>query len=363
MNNNNIFNKILFVGMDYKVPKGGIASVLNTYSSFIKPFKFVRTHASELNRMQKIWYATSGYVMLAWKLTTDRDIQIVHIHSASNTSFWRKSYAIRIAKAMGKKVIFHCHGGGFQEFRDNNLNKVDAILDEVDCVVCLSEEWKEYFEGIGCKNVTVIKNVIGEPKPMTIEKDGLIHFLFLGLICDNKGVFDVLNVLSEHKDEFMGKILLHVGGNGQTERLFSKIKEYGIENQVVFEGWVDKEKKRRLLNLADVYLLPSYIEGVPISILEAESYHKPVITTNVGGIPSIVKDQVSGLFVRPGNAHDIYSAMKKMSEDGTLRYHYGEAGYEISKGYLPDTIKNELTKLYDKILNNSYIDAYQGGGG
>lgn len=361
MDNNSIFNKVLYVGMDYKMPKGGIASVLNTYSSFIRPFKFIRTHAGELNRIQKIWYASSGYVMLVWKLMTDKDIQIVHIHSASNTSFWRKSYAIRIAKALGKKVILHCHGGGFKEFRENNRDKVDAILSKVDCIVCLSDVWKEYFEGIGCKNVTIIKNVIGEPKRLSIEKDGLIHFLFLGLICDNKGIFDVLNALSEHKDELAGKILLHVGGNGQTERLLSKIKEYGIEELVVFEGWVDKEKKQYLLNLADVFLLPSYIEGVPISILEAESNHKPVITTKVGGIPSIVKDHVTGLFVRPGNANDIYTAMKMMSEDESLRCQYGEFGYEISKGYLPDTIKKELIKLYDKMLNNSCVNSYRGG--
>lgn len=73
----NIFNRVLYVGMDYKVPKGGIASVLNTYSSFVRPFKFVRTHASELNRIQKIWYAASGYVMLVWKLMTDKDIRTV----------------------------------------------------------------------------------------------------------------------------------------------------------------------------------------------------------------------------------------------------------------------------------------------
>lgn len=360
MDNNSIFNKVLYVGMDYKMPKGGIASVLNTYSSFIRPFKFIRTHAGELNRIQKIWYASSGYVRLVWKLMTDKDIRIVHIHSASNTSFWRKSHAIRIAKALRQKVVFHCHGGGFKEFRENNRDKVDAVLNKVDCVVCLSDEWKEYFEGIGCKNVTIIKNVIREPKPMSIEKDGMVHFLFLGLICDDKGIFDVLNVLFEHKDELAGKILLHVGGNGQTERLLSKIKEYDLEKLVVFEGWVDKEKKQYLLNLADVYLLPSYIEGVPISILEAESYHKPVITTNVGGIPSIVKDHVTGLFVRPGNANDIYTAMKMMSEDESLRCQYGEFGYEISKGYLPDTIKNELIKLYNKMLNNSCVSIYGG---
>ena len=348
-----IFDNVLFVGMEFKMPKGGIASVLNTYSTFISPFKFVCTYDSGLNKTEKIWYAASGYVSLIIKLLSDRDIHIVHIHSASNASFWRKSYAIRIAKFFGKKVIFHCHGGGFKEFRKKAPKKVDAILKMADCIVCLSNEWKDYFESIGCKKVTIIKNVIVEPKQKNIKKDGLVHFLFLGLICDNKGIFDVLKTLEEHKNYLQGKIVLHVGGNGQTERLKSTIKQHNLEDLVVFEGWVDKDKKQYLLNLADVYLLPSYIEGVPISILEAESYHKPVITTNVGGIPSIVKNHVTGIFVNPGNTEDIFKAIKCMTENKNLRRQYGEAGYIISKDYLPNTIMEELIQLYKEMLESN----------
>lgn len=346
----NMFEKVLFVGMDYKIPRGGIASVLNTYSTFMHPFKFVRTAASELNSIQKVWYAFSGYLLLLWKLLTDRKIEIVHIHSASGSSFWRKSYIIKIAKVMGKKVIFHCHGGGFKDFRLKSPIKVDTILNKVDSVVCLSNEWEEYFKGIGCKNVVIIKNVIGEPKIEAIEKDGLIHFLFLGLICDNKGIFDVLRTLAEHKEELLGKMFLHVGGNGQTNRLISTIKKLNIEELVQFEGWVDKEKKQELFNIADVYMLPSYIEGVPISILEAESYHKPIITTNVGGIPSIVKDNKTGLFITPGNSEEIYRAMKLLIENKELRHQFGEAGYKVSTEYLPKTISKELRNLYHNIL-------------
>ncbi len=253
---------------------------------------------------------------------------------------------------MGKKIIFHCHGGGFKEFRDSSPAKVDSILSMADNIVCLSSEWKTYFESIRCKNVIVIKNVIGEPKIEKTESDGLVHFLFLGLICDNKGIFDTLEALAEHKDEFLGKIVLHIGGNGQTERLTERIKGLGLEQLVHFEGWVDKEKKRRLLNLADVYILPSYIEGVPISILEAESYHKPVITTNVGGIPSIVRNNETGLFVTPGNWDEIYQAIKTLTDDEHLRKKFGDAGYEISKGYLPETIKQELEVLYANMLKH-----------
>lgn len=148
---------------------------------------------------------------------------------------------------------------------------------------------------------------------------------------------------------------MHIGGNGETDRLLSIIKELGIETLVRFEGWVDKEKKQYLLNLADVYILPSFIEGVPISILEAESYHKPVITTNVGGIPSIVQDCVSGVFVTPGNDKEIYLAMKMMAESEELRQKYGEASYRISRDYQPEAIKKELIGCYDKILKTSNI--------
>lgn len=355
MPDNNIFDKVLFVGIDYKHPRGGIASVLNTYSIFIQPFKFVRTTAGELGNLQKICYAVSGYASLIWKLATDTSIEIVHVHSASGSSFWRKSIAIRIAKAMGRKVIFHCHGGGFKEFRMNYSKEVDAILERVDSIVCLSEEWRTYFESISCRNVVVIKNVIAEPDIEAIKSDGLVHFLFLGLICDNKGIFDTLEAIAIHKEDLLGKIILHVGGNGETDRLLSTIKSLDIEPLVHFEGWVDNEKKRHLLNLADVFILPSYIEGVPISILEAESYHKPVITTKVGGIPSIVKDHQTGLFVTPGNIEEIYKAMMMLANNKTLRNEFGEASYRISRGYLPETIKQQLESLYFNILNINKI--------
>lgn len=353
MEEKNIFEKVLFVGMDYRAPKGGIASVLNTYSTFIRPFKFVRTSDSELNLFSKIWFAVSGYLSIAFKLLTDKNIEIVHIHSASGSSFWRKSIAIRVAKFFKKKVVFHCHGGGFKEFRQKSPLKVDAILNKVDYIICLSNEWKQYFETIGFMNVTVLKNVITSPIIDRPRKDSLVHFLFLGLICENKGIFDILKALATHKEELKGKIVLHIAGNGQTDKLIREVEALQIEELISFEGWVQKEHKSRLLNLADVFILPSYVEGVPISILEAESYHKAVITTRVGGIPSIVKNQESGIFITPGNNEELFQAMKILTESEGLREKYGEVGYQISKDYLPETIKSELIDFYNILLNRT----------
>jgi len=346
-----ISNKVLFVGFDYKKPKGGIGSVLNTYSTFIKPYKFVRTSGGDLNIIQKIAYAISGCYHLVKELLDDKDIKIVHIHVASGVSFWRKVPFIVISKQFDKKVIFHCHGGGFREFRNKHKKLVDKYIRKCDEIVALSDVWKDYFESIYAIKTVVIRNVISEPRYLDIAKDSRVHLLFLGLICKNKGVYDMLEALRLCKNEMNGKICLHIGGNGETDLLKSLIEEYQLQSIVEFEGWVYKDKRERLLNLCDIFILPSYIEGVPISILEAESYKMPVITTNVGGVSSIVKDGENGVFVNPGDVNGIINAIKFLADNPNRRMEMGEQGYEMSKKYLPEIITDQLTFLYEGLLH------------
>ena len=131
--------------------------------------------------------------------------------------------------------------------------------------------------------------------------------LFLGLLGKNKGIYDLLECIRDHKVEFQGKLKLYIGGNGEIEHVKQLIKEYGIADIVIFEGWVSGDKKIELLNKSDAYILPSYKEGLPISILEAMSYGMPIISTPVGGIPEIVSNGENGYLVEPGNKEDIYN--------------------------------------------------------
>lgn len=78
------------------------------------------------------------------------------------------------------------------------------------------------------------------------------------------------------------------------------------------------EKKSQLFNTADAFILPSYHEGVPISILEAESYALPVISTQVGGIPEIVSDSYNGILFKPGDKVAMYEAIVRLMTDERL---------------------------------------------
>lgn len=104
-----------------------------------------------------------------------------------------------------------------------------------------------------------------------------------------KGIYDLLDVLSEHREEFLNKLEFLFGGDGDVEQVQAIIKEQNLNNIAKYQGWVSGIKKERLLNQADAYILPSYNEGLPISVLEAMSYSLPIISTTVGGIPEILK--------------------------------------------------------------------------
>lgn len=346
-----ISKHILTVGLAYNTPRGGIAQVLNTYSKMYEPFNFVMSSKSDSNSIERIFIALKCYFKLILILFKNKDIKIIHIHSASGKSFYRQSVTIILSRLLKKYIVFHSHGGGFIEFRENNKGFVDYIIRKCNCIVCLSESWKNYFENTYKEmKVCIVNNVIDYPHSSLLNKDGKFHVLFLGKICDAKGVFVLISSFVKYKNKLDDKVVLHIAGSGEVERLNKIINDNKLNNIVAYEGWADATKKNVLLNICDVYVLPSYVEGVPISILEAESYKKPVITTNVGGISSIVKDGENGLFVNVGNVDDIYNAIIRLMSDAFLYNQMSEKCYDVSRKHFPDYVEKQLIQLYTEVL-------------
>ena len=144
---------------------------------------------------------------------------------------------------------------------------------KADIVLCLSQSWVEYFgQNYNIKRLEILPNIIDYPllNEQHARSEAII-FLFLGLICKEKGIFDLIEVIAENKEQYTGKIKLIIGGNGEIQHLRDLINKYHIEDIVEFLGWISSNEKSDVLNNADVYILPSYHEGLPISILESMS--------------------------------------------------------------------------------------------
>lgn len=340
--------KILTIGIDYHVVHGGVAAVENVYSTFYKPFNHVAT-VVDYGAARKLFTFFKAYAQFWGWMLFHKEIQIVHVHGASDASFWRKRIFVNVAKMFGKKVVYHCHGAEFKQFANHHYEAVSKFLKKCDCVIALSESWKEWFEkNFHQSNVVVIKNVINMPNVSRIEHP-CFTMLFLGRLGKRKGIYDLLEVISSHKNEFLGKLKLILGGDGDVEIVKSIIAEGNLADIVEYKGWVSGDMKTELLNLADAYILPSYNEGLPISVLEAMSYSLPVISTTVGGIPEILKNGLNGFIVKPGDQKAIYEAIKQMMNNKIMCKEMGHNSKEMVKEHLPQFVEEQLAKLYADI--------------
>lgn len=344
--------RILTVGCAYKDPKGGIAQVLKSYDTYIfDRFRFVANSDGKGGKLRKLFTAVIALVKMVLLLIFDREIAIVHIHTASYRSFDRSAWFVRAAKLCGKKVVLHIHGGGFKNYYATRPRFVSRILDRCDCIIVLSESWRIFVQGVTeCPNIRILENIIDDPVYLDSDRDGSeFRLLFLGLITQQKGIFDLLEMLSEHREEFEGKLRLHVGGNGEVDTLNRMIEELHLHEIVEYEGWVSGNKKIELFNLVDAYILPSYVEGLPISIMEAMSYGLPVLSTPVGGIPEVVSAD-NGILFAPGNKEDMYVAVHDIMADNGKCAAMGARAKQICQSYLPCAVRKKLIDIYAEML-------------
>lgn len=346
--------KILSVGPEFEPPKGGIAQIIKNYSNDIFPdnyFNYI-SNSCDGNRIKKLCKLIFSLIKYVATLAFNRQIEIVHIHTASRFSFKRSSWFAGLAKLFRKKIILHVHGGGFKNYYASHASFVRRTLGKCDVVVVLTDAWASWFKSeVGIDNLIVVPNVIPEPsKCEAVIKGDKFHVLFLGLINDLKGIFDLLDAINRNKERLKDRFELHVAGNGEVERLKSEIQNSHLGDLVKYEGWVDSSRKHKLLCCCDTLILPSYIEGLPLSILEAMSYRIPVISTPVGGIPSMIDDGVNGFLVEPGDGDEFIAKILYLIENRIACQRMGDASLDRIKSHFPQSVAIILNNLYKKVL-------------
>lgn len=346
--------KILSVGPEYVPPKGGIAQIIYNYSRDIFPDKGFRyiSNSCDGHRIKKIYKLIISLIEYVVTLTFQHQVKIVHIHTASKFSFRRSSWFVSLAKLFHKKIILHVHGGGFKDYYANYADFAKRTFGKCDLVVVLTDAWADWFRTeVGIDHIKVVPNVIPKPsKCENVKKDGKFNVLFLGLINDQKGIFDLIDAIKTNCERLKVYFELHVAGNGEVERLKNEILVNHLEDLVKYEGWVDSSGKHSLLCLCDALILPSYIEGLPLSILEAMSYRKPVISTPVGGIPSMIENGVNGFLIEPGNGPAFIEKILFLIEHRDECKSMGDVSFEKINKHFPQSVAAVLADMYESII-------------
>lgn len=283
-------------------------------------------------------------------------VDLVHIHVSERGSVLRKSILALISFAFSKPVIMHTHGCEFHTFYDNLPKIAQILLNKIwqncDRVIVLSKSWKcIYIDKLDLdpNKVIVEYNPIVIPNNIVIGNNNSdkITFLLLGKINQRKGVFDLFQAIALLSDSHREKIELIIAGNGEIKKAIALAKKLKIEDLVRFTGWVNHKQRDLLLQETDIFILPSYNEGLPMALLEAMSFKLPVITTPVGGIPEIVIHGKNGLLVEPGNIPELAKSMQILIDNKSLRLKLGNAAYE------------EALLLDIKHYSHDFLDIYQ----
>lgn len=353
--------KVCMVVQD-KMVKGGIAAVISGYygSRLEQDYEMIYVESyRDGGKITKLIKGICGYIKFAKVLLLDHP-DLVHIHSSFGPSFYRKLPFIYMASWANIPIINHIHGADFSVFYEQASEKKKRLIklayEKCSKLIALSDEWRERLSRIvSDEKIVVIENY------SVICKDALIQrrnrkannvVLFLGELGQRKGCYDIPRVI-----QMVAQIIPNVqfilagAGDPKDEQAIKKlIKEKGIEKNVLFPGWVRGEEKDKWLRNADIFFLPSYNEGMPMSILDAMGYGLPIVSTNVGGIPKCVDDEISGYLSNPGAVNKMSKNIVKLLIDDKCRNDFASKSFQIAEEkYSLNAHLVKLEKLYDQV--------------
>jgi len=345
--------KTIMIGTDMN-SFGGMSSVIKLYSESGLLGKNVIYLSSykDGSIIFKIGFFGIFLIKYIFLLLTDKKIKLVHIHTATKGSFFRKSIALLIAKLFNKKVLLHIHAAEFNIFYDRSpffvKQFITTILDKSDVIIALSNQWKtDIREKTKNANIIVLYNptVI---KEIHHNENKKVKVLFMGRLGKRKGTYDIIEAAKYLKNQ---DIEINLYGDGEIKEFERLVVDNNLQEKVKINGWISGGKKDEVFQSADIYVLPSYNEGLPISILEAMAVGLPIISTPVGGIPEAVEDGVSGFLVQAGDCKALATKIDLLASDRHLREKIGQQSYNIaSEKFDIRIIINQLQNIYDDML-------------
>jgi len=316
-------SRVLMVGMHLTKTRGGISTLIaEILKSPLKEdfeFTYIESQAEDFGKFGKAFLALSAIARFVWNCISKRP-NLVYVHLGSNASLYRESIFIFLAKLFGKKVITHFHAGdvdNYYPFQSKIGQKfIQTALGLSDSFIAVSQESAKQLRDITqSQNISVITNAIdtsvfnGKKKSLTDDPGGdAVRLLFVGAVGKLKGEKDLIKALALLRDNKPNLKISFLGYGA--ENLKDYCERFEVGNLVEYLGAVPLNERIEFFRRSDIFVLPTYAEAMPMSVIEAMAAGLPVISTRVGGIPELIEDGVDGILFAPG---DVGALAEKIS--------------------------------------------------
>ncbi|AFY76910.1 MAG: glycosyltransferase [Hydrococcus sp. C42_A2020_068] len=299
-----------------------------------------RQYGLKGNLYQLFYFAEAG--ILAQQIR-NRQIQHLHNHIADSSC----TVAMLAAELGGFTYSFTLHGPYifFEPYRWRLDEKIKRAL----FVCCIS-----YF----CRSQAMLFSPMDKWERLHIIHCGVNpdlfdlvshdrsskRLLYVGRLAANKGLPILLESLATLKSAHPDILLTVVGDGSDRVALERMTAQLGLQERVKFVGYKSQAEVRQYLQQTDVFVLPSFAEGVPVVLMEAMAAGVPVVATQIAGTSELVEDGIGGYLVPPGDAVSLAQRIEVLLTDSQLRAKFGASGrLKVEKDF---NLDKEVDRLY-----------------
>ena len=347
---------------------GGISTLINgyleqavefeTHSYSVSLFDYHAKYTSSFSKVNNALYGIQQIVALKRHLR-EKKYDIIHVHTSMGWLFLKDVMLIKNVKASSNiPVILTIHVGlaatvfsRIAKFKDCCISILNNCVDRI-CF--LSNRIREEFVDIGLKseigtvlyNFHNLGNLCFDDHP-AVSSDSL-HLLYVGHVTKDKGIRELLCALSEIPFAYNIRICGQVKDPSISDSFYSFVSS---NSKVYYSEYVAGEEKRRVYQQADVLILPSYHEGLPLVILEALASSTAIITTRVGAIPEILSEE-NAVWVDVGSSEQIKDAIYKLYNDRDALSKMKRENLNLSVRFSAASHIKQLCGVYDNSLRH-----------
>ncbi|MFC7755247.1 glycosyltransferase family 4 protein [Tsukamurella soli] len=286
----------------------------------------------------------TGMLLSAW-LILRGDVDVLHVHLAHGGSVVRKSFPLWAARLRGVPAVIHGHSFDFGGW----LTGLPPLAQRVVRAALPADRWLVLGRGLADEyssalrlppgDVEVLYNPVALPPAAVGQVADRVQAVALGRLGRRKGSYDIVRAVAALSADVRASLHVTLAGDGEVEQVRAAVRDAGVEDAVTVRDWIGPEERDRVLAASQVFVLPSYDEGLPMALLEAMAVGLVPITSPVGGIPEAVTDGVDGLLVTPGDTTALAAALERVTRDAGARAELAAAAraraadFEISGWY------------------------------
>jgi glycosyltransferase involved in cell wall biosynthesis len=307
--------------------------------------------------LQNLLLGIKNVMEMLWLSASKRPSLMYYTLSPNAPALLREALLVSVARLFGVKAVVQLAGNWYFDIAASSSlagRLIRRALENAALVLVLGQrQVQPVLQLIQHNRVGVAPNGLTPPREEVVreEHSGPCCFLYLGALATTKGLMVALEALAAVVAAGRTCQAVFAGSwpsAEEEERIRGRVEQLELSGSVEFPGVVTGCHKEALFRRADVYWLPSFAEGQPVSIIEAMAHRLPVVSTKVGAVPDTVIDGETGILVEPGDVAALVTAIERVVDSPDLRERLGRAGER--RFFEQFTLERSHTILMDYFL-------------